>query len=568
MKKFSLKKITAAVSAAAMIATMGTSAFAAVGNPGSGVTIDTITKTLVDETNQIYNIKVDFTSSSANEIGMTMLTYGNADDSSLNLQSDWDNNKYKDDNSMKIVGVDQKEPVANGSTGSFEFKITTKQSAGAIYLKKGATALIALSGDGVTTPAVAPLSINAIAGYAAPVALGAVSMDANADVQAELTAAAKGQSAAVYEKQDDEVSLGNVPLADATIGTWTEKDGTYTATATIPASTVLSGVDFPAAGLSVSLTATTKFTAVNAAKATAVEGFTANEGATEFAKTVTADDTTTDAKLKEEVVGKKVTLTDETGKVSGTVEITEGMVATSDTYVSSNENDQVITYTVTVPKDTATSSTLLNVPDGGIIATVKVTVTKTPVIKAIALDGAKIEVTVTKGDDDDATKAAITKAIADKVTTANGYKFVVDGTDIALADATYAWSVTGSDKTFTASLKVTAVTGDVAEMPAGGIDATLPEIAITVNEKPAGKYGDIVGDFDAAGNEIGDGEIMADDVKAVFQASKGKKELSTLQMWAADVATDPADGEIMADDVKYIFQASKGKINKFPVEGN
>ena len=30
MKKFSLKKITAAVSAAAMIATMGTSAFAAV----------------------------------------------------------------------------------------------------------------------------------------------------------------------------------------------------------------------------------------------------------------------------------------------------------------------------------------------------------------------------------------------------------------------------------------------------------------------------------------------------------------------------------------------------------
>lgn len=567
MKKFSLKKITAAVSAAAMIATMGTSAFAAVGNPGSGVTIDTITKTLVDETNQIYNIKVDFTSSSANEIGMTMLTYGNADDSSLNLQSDWDNNKYKDDNSMKIVGVDQKEPVANGSTGSFEFKITTKQSAGAIYLKKGATALIALSGDGVTTPAVAPLSINAIAGYAAPVNLGEVSMAANADVQAELTAAAKGQSAAVYEKQDDEVSLGNVPLADATIGTWTEKDGTYTATATIPASTVLSGVDFPAAGLSVSLSATVTFNAVAASKATAVEGFTANEDVTEFAKTVTADDTTTDVKLKEEVVGKKVTLTDATGKVSGTVEITEGMVATSGAYDSSNESDQVITYTVTVPKG-ATNNTLLNVPDGGIIATVKVTVTKTPVIKTIVLDGAKIEVTVTKGDDDDATKAAIKKAIADKVTTANGYKFVVDGANVELANATYEWTVTGSDKAFTASLKVTAVTGDVAEMPAGGIDATITNgIEIVVNDKPAGKYGDIVGDVDAAGNEIGDGEIMADDVKAVFQASKGKKTLTPSQMWAADVATNPADGEIMADDVKYIFQASKGKITKFPVEG-
>ena len=486
MKKFSLKKITAAVSAAAMIATLGTTAFALEGNAGSGVTIDTITKSVVDADKQIYNIKVDFTSSSANEIGMTMLTYGNKDDSNLSLGTDYN------DGTMKIIGVDQIDPVTSGNKGSFEFKITTSSTTGAIYLKKGTTALIALNGDGAgNTPAIAPLSINAIAGYVAPVNLGEVSMDANADVQAELTAAAKGQSAAVYEKQGDEVSLGDVSLASATIGAWAEKDGTYTATATIPASTVLSGVDFPAAGLSVSLSATVTFNAVAASKATAVEGFTANEDVTEFAKTVTADDTTTDAKLKEEVVGKKVTLTDETGKVSGTVEITEGMVATSDTYVSSNENDQVITYTVTVPKDTATNNTLLNVPDGGIIATVKVTVTKTPVIKAIALDGAKIEVTVTKGDDDDATKAAITKAIADKVTTANGYKFVVDGTDIALADATYAWSVTGSDKAFTASLKVTAVTGDVAEMPAGGIDATLPEIAITVNEKPAVVYGDV-----------------------------------------------------------------------------
>lgn len=559
MKKFSLKKITAAVSAAAMIATMGTSAFAAEGNAGVGVSIDTITKTVVDADKQIYNIKVDFTSSSANEIGMTMLTYGAKNDSDLTLNTNWTDNAYSDD-TMKIIGVDQISPVTSGNTGSFEFKITTDKNAGAIYLKKGATALIALSGDGVTTPAVAPLSINAIAGYAAPVALGAVSMDANADVSAALTDAAKAAKATIYEKQSDTDNLGEVSLADATIGAWTESEGTYTATATLPGSTVMSGVDFPAAGLSVSLSATVTFNAVAASKATAVEGFTANEDVTEFAKTVTADDTTTDAKLKEEVVGKKVTLTDATGKVSGTVEITEGMVATSGAYDSSNESDQVITYTVTVPKG-ATNNTLLNVPDGGIIATVKVTVTKTPVIKTIVLDGAKIEVTVTKGDDDDATKAAIKKAIADKVTTANGYKFVVDGANIELANATYEWTVTGSDKAFTASLKVTAVTGDVAEMPAGGIDATLPEIAITVNEKPAVVYGDV--NKDGRWN-------MADALLAIRMGLKNNPnayEASDEEKLAADVNGDGRWN--MSDALLIIRRGLKNNANAidhFPVE--
>lgn len=559
MKKFSLKKITAAVSAAAMIATMGTSAFAAEGNAGVGVSIDTITKTVVDADKQIYNIKVDFTSSSANEIGMTMLTYGAKDDSSLTLNTDWADNAYSDD-TMKIIGVDQISPVTSGNTGSFEFKITTDKDAGAIYLKKGATALIALSGDGVTTPAVAPLSINAIAGYAAPVALGAVSMDANADVSAALTDAAKAAKATIYEKQSDTDNLGEVSLADATIGAWTESEGTYTATATLPSSTVMSGVDFPAAGLTVNLSATVKFTAVDANTATAVEGFTAT--ASEFTKTVTADDTTTNDKIKENVLGKKVTLADATGKVSGTVDITAAMVSTSDTYDPSNEADQVITYTVTVPEG-ITSNELLNVPTGGITATVKVTVTKTPVIKAIALDGAKIEVTVTKGDDDDATKAAIKKAIADKVTKANGYKFVVDGTDVELANATYEWTVTGSDKAFTATLKVTAVTGEgLAEMPATGIDATLPEIVITVNDKPAVVYGDV----------DGNGKIEVADAMAIMRIVNKFMTATQLQLQAADVtAPYNTDGYTSAKgievaDAMSIMQYVNKFIDKFPVE--
>lgn len=494
MKKFSFKKITAAVSAAAMIATLGTTAFAAVGTPGQGITIEAITKTEVDAEKQIYNIKVDFNSSAANEIGMTMLTYGNSDDSSLSMNTEsWTNNTYKNDNTMKIIGVDQISPVTNGNKGSFEFKITTSSTTGAIYLKKGTTAMIALSGDGVTTPVFAPLSINATAGYANPVELSNVQVAANADISEALTAKAKEQSAAIYEKQGDSASLGSVSLENATIGTWTESEGTYTATATLPADTTLSGVDFPSAGLSVSLSATVELTAVNAAKATGVEGFTASTTANEFTKTVNVNDSTTDVTLKAEVVGKKVTLTDELGKVSGTVEITDSMVGTSDTYNSATEGDQTITYTVTVSEG-ATSNDLLNVPSGGIAVTVKVTATKTPVIEKIELKGDAITVEVTKGETDDATVAAIKSALEAKI--ASGYEFVVDDdTHISVSDATYTWNVTGSGNSFTATMNITAVTGSgLADMPATGIGATLPTITITVNEGEPVYLGDVNGD--------------------------------------------------------------------------
>ena len=142
MKKFSLKKITAAVSAAAMIATMGTSAFA------SEITVTNDTITISDtDGDGIFDITVNYTSTVNNEIGVTMLTYGMSDDSDIAASTGYATT------GMKIVGVDQSAgAVAKDGTGSFNFKVSAiKNSNGGYYLKRGVDAIIAVSGDGVPT---------------------------------------------------------------------------------------------------------------------------------------------------------------------------------------------------------------------------------------------------------------------------------------------------------------------------------------------------------------------------------------------------------------------------------
>ncbi len=148
MKKFSLKKITAAVSAAAMIATMGTTAFAhdiTVAGGNTGISI------LDEDHDGIYDITVNYTSVVENKTGVTMLTYGMTNNTALTADTA---SKAYDKDKMKIVGVDQSAPVAANGSGTFIFKVSAIQpetgSSDTYYLKRGVPALIALSGDGVT----------------------------------------------------------------------------------------------------------------------------------------------------------------------------------------------------------------------------------------------------------------------------------------------------------------------------------------------------------------------------------------------------------------------------------
>ena len=146
-------------------------------------------------------------------------------------------------------------------------------------------------------------------------------------------------------------------------------------------------------------------------------------------------------------VGKKVTLTDSTGTVTGTVAITDGMVTRGDYAV-----DVAKPYTITIPSDATISNSLLTIPSAGITVTVDVTVSTTAVINSITLSGDPINVTVTKGADDDATKAAIeaalSTAIADRTFTVTDTKG--GSATVALGKVTYGWTVSGTGTAFTA----------------------------------------------------------------------------------------------------------------------
>lgn len=571
-----LKKVGSVITTAALLATLGTTAFAAGENvstkPGKGISITSVTTTKVDD-NGLYNVKVEYATTVDNVTGMTMLAY-RAKDSSGNPSDTALGTAYSND--MQIVGIDQKEPVKNNS-GSFEFKVTTNTDANGFYIQKGKKALIAVSGD-QCEPAYATLLLKAAAKTidqktlvdSVPVAANA----SDAEIQSALNDAVKNVTVEVVDdvNNNHQVSLDKADIKDAN---WTlGEDGKYTKTYTFKAgNTSVEGVEFKE-DKTVKVTATITKTAVDADRITAIEGMTATtvEGNTVFTGAYTPNDSTTLETIKNELVGKKVTLADSTGTVTGQITIDKGMVS-GGTYDESKD-EQDITFTVTVEADAKLDNDLLNV-SGAKEATVKIKVSKTAVVNKIELVGNDISVNATKGENDDATKANIIKALGEKLS--NEYTFKLTDTknnvteNVAVDEVEKAWTIEGTGTNFTATLKVTAITkeGFTTKLQEGGVVVTFAKApVITVTEAPKGMYGDLVGDYDAEGNEIGDGEILPDDVSAVFLASKGKKTLTAQQMWAADVATKPADGEILPDDVSYIFLASKGKLpgGKFPVQ--
>lgn len=572
-----LKKVGSVITTAALLATLGTTAFAAGENvstkPGKGISITSVTTTKVDD-NGLYNVKVEYATTVDNVTGMTMLAY-RAKDSSGNPSDTALGTAYSSD--MQIVGIDQKEPVKNNS-GSFEFKVTTNTDANGFYIQKGKKALIAVSGD-QCEPAYATLLIKLAAKEITSKTLDkAVSVAANAsdvDIQSALNAAAEKATVSVIDDVDGEHQV-SLSLADIKDANWTlGEDGKYTKTYTFKAgNTSVEGVEFKE-DKTVKVTATITKTAVDADRITAIEGMTATtvEGDTVFTGAYTPNDSTTLDTIKNELVGKNVTLADSTGTVTGKIVIADEMIHTEDVYNAGLE-EQDITFTVKVDAGAELDNNLLNV-SGAKEATVKIKVSKTAVVNKIELVGNDISVNATKGEDDDATKANIIKALGEKLS--NEYTFKLTDTknnvteNVAVGEVEKAWTIEGTGTTFTATLKVTAITkeGFTTKLSEGGVVVTFAKApVITVTEAPKGMYGDLVGDYDAEGNEIGDGEILPDDVSAVFLASKGKKTLTAQQMWAADVATKPADGEILPDDVSYIFLASKGKLpgGKFPVQ--
>ena len=152
MKKNLFKKVAAFVTAASMVASLGTVAFAD-NYYKSGIKIDEVTYEEVAGVPGEYDVTVKYSVNEGvtNDIGITMLAYAGE-----KLSVGTDGYTIYDDDSMQIVGIDQQEQ--KDQTGTFEFRVTTNNDNGAIKVDYNVPSIILVSGDKVA-PAAATLLI-------------------------------------------------------------------------------------------------------------------------------------------------------------------------------------------------------------------------------------------------------------------------------------------------------------------------------------------------------------------------------------------------------------------------
>ena len=596
-----LKKVGSVITTAALLATLGTTAFAddvisSSGKVGGAITAPEVHAEEVTPGSGIYNLVVKCKTTAANKTGMTMLIYKIADntDADINNPGYYDGETTSDKKKMQIVGIDQIAKVDGSAatdgkdvvfgkelnsedTTKTSIRISTNANGSSdnYYVPMGKKVLIAVSGD-QCTPAYALLEFTGTA-TSATCTLGSatnpVQIKANESIDDVLNDRAS-KDEAVFFNGSQEIgtkSLANVDFSGVNWSKSETDENVYTATVT------LSNGDVPGVKIdkpiTLSLTATVEITPVDAKMIKSLDGVSVNtEGS--FDLTYAADGEVTKDKVTEFLVGKKVVVTDETSKVdSAEITLNKGML-TEPTSFTDSDDDYTVEYGVTILNGTGSGNEKLNI-SSDITATVKVKVTKKAVVNKIELKGDPISVEVTKGTNDDATIALIKEALEEKITKNNTYSFEVtpskgDAVTVAISDAPHEWTAEKkSDGTFVAKLKVSKIndTNVTAVMPTGGVFVTLPTITITVNEKSEVVYGDIAVD---AATGTTDGAVMMDDVGLAFQSAMGTATLEAWQVERADVAIDDStgkpDGAVMMDDVGLMFMKAMGTLDKFPVE--
>lgn len=160
-----LKRIGSVVTTAAMLATLGTTGFAAdpvdvtgTKTNGSNIKITSVKRT--DMGSGVYKFTIGYDSedtSKQNSIGVTMLTYVMSDRGGISAGTAYN------DSTMQIVGVNQEKQT--NTTGNIEFSVATSEDSSelgknALLMTSGQKGLVMIGGDN-TTPAVAEFSIPA-----------------------------------------------------------------------------------------------------------------------------------------------------------------------------------------------------------------------------------------------------------------------------------------------------------------------------------------------------------------------------------------------------------------------
>ena len=545
-----LKKVGSVITTAALLATLGTTAFADGENvstkPGKGISITSVTTTKVDD-NGLYNVKVEYATTVDNVTGMTMLAY-RAKDSSGNPSDTALGTAYSND--MQIVGIDQKEPVKNNS-GSFEFKVTTNTDANGFYIQKGKKALIAVSGD-QCEPAYATLLLKAAAKTidqktlvdSVPVAANA----SDAEIQSALNDAVKNVTVEVVDdvNNNHQVSLDKADIKDAN---WTlGEDGKYTKTYTFKAgNTSVEGVEFKE-DKTVKVTATITKTAVDATAVDTFNGKSAENDKCIIEVQKSDLDSQTGDKgdyLRNQILNKKVKFkAEETGKTTlyGEILVADSMVSAKQEYA---EGTNTYDYTVTVPEGQITDSYVI-VPEALKTFTVSVSVTEKPAITAItptsAINNSDYSFAVSDTDAFTAEKIAA-KLKDDRAGDSTAVKYTVgaEQKDATLKDFVYGWDVTITGDTAEAKLKITGIkTETISNLYSLNLtDNVLATVKVTKEEGTPIKLGDVNFDNKITGADLDMMKaFLAGQLPKDGQVSKDLHDASSVRYNAANINRD------------------------------
>lgn len=411
MKKFSLKKVTAAVSTAAMIASMGTMAFA------DGEAALQITSGENNGTNNLYSYTIDYSSivgsGEINENGVSMLVYGKTVDAGVDGYMD----EETYGNGMQILGVEQNSKEA--SDKKFNLVLTTNTDTNGYYFVPGKPVIVAVNATG--TPKYATIKTYANA-EAKDVLVTDVSLvderlvfEAGESNKAENGTEAKVKEAAEKAVKAQFICADNVSISELSVGTYNKTDLTVPVTfkATVAKDAVFTGgtgankTDFKVANdIVINGTVTVKYDAVNATDVTGDKKVSVSETEVKVGETISTEKIA--AEFKKTV--SEVTLKNIDGTVTDKLSLSyvENVNATVECGALSGETYPV---TLTINAGTVSNNGLVQVGDSNLTITYQVTVTELTKIDSIS-GTFPSECTITNVDEwtnDKIKDAAVTK---------------------------------------------------------------------------------------------------------------------------------------------------------------
>lgn len=494
MKKNLFKKVAAFVTAASMVASLGTVAFADnYYERGIKITNVTYDKAVTDDGKVVpgeYDVTVSYSVDEGvtNEIGVTMLAYTGTDPK---LSVDTDGYTPYNKDSMQIVGIDQQKQKED-QTGSFEFRVTTKDD-GAIKVAYGVPSIILVSGDKVT-PAAAAFTIKEekTAASAAFTYDDVIPYYSYEDVAGKVNAALADMSGTATLEDAKGTEIGTAPILGSNIKSVavSEDDAdTYKVTATIPAGTTATSDKY---NVTISENIDVTFAVVVEKikwKVTSTYYKTDNNG-TRNKLTIPYQASLEDVKAEVErrLAGVGVTVANE--NATKTIKSVTVAIPEDATYEQGSEEDQTVICNVTADI-TDDPDVMVNEGNEAVLTfdlevTVRSATAEKWEIESATMSGDPIvfndqEKDVTADDLLDAVTTEIQSRTITFVGANDGETETVPLTDagVAVKDAA----------TFTYKVTVPADAADFANIPEGGYTF---DVVVTVKYvKPAGTYGDV-----------------------------------------------------------------------------